>query len=365
MRRRRAGPRWPRGRARTGERLPVRASTCPREQADVHGLSVRTEVGQPADLGSSPARCRASRSRGRSVARESGKRLAVSWANRPSRKCASPANVLPALAQGRDAQHEAGHAVVDVATELAPFHLAVQVRVRRGHDARVHANGRATHGLDLPALQRAQELGLQGERHVGDLVQEKGAAVGELELARTPGHTRGHAFSDPEHLGFQQLRGNRRAIDGDERPVPAGRRRVQDAGELLLADTRLAQEEHGNVPAQEHAHLFVELEDRGGAAGQVAVGKGENGGGTKWHHRDGGGRREGRDGGTHRIGSSRSEWPGRREGLRRAQRPRSGASGRPWSPPISRRARPPIRSTPPRERSGSRREGPRCCYPGK
>jgi hypothetical protein len=37
--------------------------------------------------------------------------------------------------------------------------------------------------LDLLLLQDAQELGLQGWRHVADLVEEEGAAVGQLELA--------------------------------------------------------------------------------------------------------------------------------------------------------------------------------------
>ncbi len=54
--------------------------------------------------------------------------------------------------------------------------------MRAGQHAHVHANGlvRADF-LDLATLHDAQDLGLRGQRQVGDLVEEDDAAMGGLE----------------------------------------------------------------------------------------------------------------------------------------------------------------------------------------
>ena len=50
---------------------------------------------------------------------------------------------------------------------------------------------------------------------------------------------------------------------------------MQDAGHALLADARLAEDEDRQVALDERGHLRVERGDRGGVAGDVALGKGE------------------------------------------------------------------------------------------
>ena len=69
-------------------------------------------------------------------------------------------------------------------------------------------------------LQRAQELGLDRERHLADLVEEDGAAARPLEepFARRVRVGEGAARVAEEHrLG--QLRGNRHAVYRYERPL--------------------------------------------------------------------------------------------------------------------------------------------------
>ncbi len=62
------------------------------------------------------------------------------------------------------------------------LHLLAQVPVGGGDDAHVHPlQILAADAAELTLLQHAQQLGLRGERHLPDLVEEDGAAVGQLE----------------------------------------------------------------------------------------------------------------------------------------------------------------------------------------
>ena len=50
-----------------------------------------------------------------------------------------------------------------------------------------------------------------------------------------------------EQLALEQRRGNRGAVDGDERPVAARAQRVERAREQLLAGAALAAQQHRGV----------------------------------------------------------------------------------------------------------------------
>ena len=81
--------------------------------------------------------------------------------------------------------------------------------------------------LDDLLLQHAQHLGLRLQAHVADLVEEDRAAVGRLEHAAPLGHRAGErAALVAEQLALDQLLGNRRAVDLDERAVPPAAARV-------------------------------------------------------------------------------------------------------------------------------------------
>src|SRR5216117_265801 len=81
---------------------------------------------------------------------------------------------------------------------------------------------------------------------IRDLVQEQRAAVGQLEAAQPP---LGGAGERPalvaEQLALDQRLGDRRTVDGDERPVAPVGKVVDRARDQLLAGATLAIDEHG------------------------------------------------------------------------------------------------------------------------
>ena len=127
------------------------------------------------------------------------------------------------LAQRRHAKADLADAVVQVFAEAAGLDDAgrswLVAETTRTSTGIGRGRRRARHAL----LQEAQQLGLQRERHVADLVEEQRAAVGGLELARgLLGGAGEGARLVAEQLAFEQLLGNGRAVDGDERLLARG-----------------------------------------------------------------------------------------------------------------------------------------------
>ncbi len=110
--------------------------------------------------------------------------------------------------------------------KLRAWISSLQVAVGGGDDADVGLGrvlGAQPHELAL--LQHPQQLGLHGEGHLADLVQQQGAAVGQFELALAGLHRAGEgAALVAEEFGLQQRLGDRRAVDADEGPVARGSR---------------------------------------------------------------------------------------------------------------------------------------------
>src|SRR5207302_10204603 len=104
----------------------------------------------------------------------------------------------------------------------------------------------AAHAVVLLVLQDLEELGLQRRMHLADLVEEDGPLVGQLELARLlAGRSRERASLVAEELRFEQLAGQRRAVDLDERLAAPRAPLVQRARDAFLADSALAAGGHG------------------------------------------------------------------------------------------------------------------------
>src|SRR5690554_5549966 len=81
----------------------------------------------------------------------------------------------------------------------------------------------ATYPLHLALLQYAQQLGLQRQGHFRYLVQQQGAAVGLLELARLGGDSSGEgALLVTEQGRLQHVLRNGCAVDGNERLIGPG-----------------------------------------------------------------------------------------------------------------------------------------------
>jgi hypothetical protein len=114
---------------------------------------------------------------------------------------------------------------------------------------------RCSHRAHHALLQDAQQLDLKRQRHVADFVEEQGAAICRLEkpAPRIAGAGEG-ALHMAEQLGFEQLLGNRPAVDGHERPgTRAGA--VNGARQHLLAAAAVAANQHAGLGSGHHARF--------------------------------------------------------------------------------------------------------------
>ena len=177
-------------------------------------------------------------------------------------------NVRRALAQRRQLQVHHIEAEEQILAEGPLPHAFRQIPVGRGNDTDIHRHRpRSTHAVDHPFLNGAQELGLQAHIHLGNLVQQQRAAIGFLELADPAGNGPGKgALLMAEKLGFQQVLGNRRAIDGDERLARTRRAAVHMAGNDFLACAGFAGDQDRSIG---RCHLFRQLHH--GGHGFIAV----------------------------------------------------------------------------------------------
>ena len=181
-------------------------------------------------------------------------------------------DVLAPLAQRRHVQREHGQAVVEVGAEATALDLAGEVAVGGGdhpHVDVVRAVG--ADALDLAALQRAQQLGLQRQRQLADLVEEQRAPVGHLELARPVAQRAGEgARHVAEQLALGDRLRQRRAVDVDQRLFAPRRQGVHVLRDQLLADAGLAGDEHRQVGGGDHLDLLEQPRHRGARAEDLA-----------------------------------------------------------------------------------------------
>jgi outer membrane PBP1 activator LpoA protein len=128
-------------------------------------------------------------------------------------------NVFAPLTQRRhfDANHV--EAMEQIFAEQALSHSLFEILMRRCDDAHVDAHRNlSADAIELAFRQHAQQPRLQLRRHVADLVEEQRAAVRLLEAAATLAIRAGErALLVAEQLGLEQVRGERRRVERDER----------------------------------------------------------------------------------------------------------------------------------------------------
>src|SRR6185437_5605447 len=117
-------------------------------------------------------------------------------------------------------------------------------------------------------------LGLRLEAHVADLVQEQRALVGPPELALLALlRARERALHVSEELAFDQVLGNRRAIQLHEEARAALALRMQGARHQLFSGAALAVDQHPPVRRGHHRDLLPQsaAEDAGSLAATAAA----------------------------------------------------------------------------------------------
>ena len=171
------------------------------------------------------------------------------------------ADVLGALPQRRKLNAHDIEPVEQILAERFFGDFLLEIVVRRRDDAHVGLERFiAADAGEFAFLQHAQDLSLQGQRHVADFVEKQRAAIALLEAAhpRAGGAGEGALFV-AEELALEQMLRDGRAIDGDE-PLRAPLAVVVNgAGDELLARAALAGDHHRGVAVRDAADHLEDL----------------------------------------------------------------------------------------------------------
>ncbi len=154
-------------------------------------------------------------------------------------------DVLPALAQRRNADGEDVDAEVEVAAELPVGDELGEVAARgRDQPGRRPAASGCCPRVRTPAPAARAGASAAAPAEVADLVEEERAFMRELEAARAPRDRAGEGASFvAEELAFQQPGGDGRAVHLDQAPRRAPAELVQGLRQQLLARARFPEQQ--------------------------------------------------------------------------------------------------------------------------
>src|SRR6202795_1159296 len=177
-------------------------------------------------------------------------------------------DIFFSLAEWRHLNRDDVEPIKEILAEAAGADLLLEVLVRGGDDADVHADRLlAADTLEGLLLQDAQHLGLGLEAHVPDLVEEDRAPVRQLELA--PAARDGAGEGAPlvaEELGLDQLLRHGGAVDLYEGSLGASGAGVDGARDQLLARAALAVDQDTPRCRRRDRDLLAHLLDDGALA---------------------------------------------------------------------------------------------------
>jgi len=143
-----------------------------------------------------------------------------------------------------------------------------QIAIGGGDHAHIHRHLLLrTDRAHLALFQHAQQLGLQRQRQFRNFIEKQRAAAGVIKQALAARRGAGKsAFDMTEQFGLDQLFGDRRAVDGNERPLGAQAHAVQGACGELLAGARFAMDQHGRRRRRDALDAGADITDRGRVA---------------------------------------------------------------------------------------------------
>ena len=159
-------------------------------------------------------------------------------------------NVLPPLPQGIHRQGQHVDAVIQILPKQLVLHHLLQIPIGGIDEADIHMlQPRGANGAVGVALQHVQELGLHGQRHLADLVQKQGAALGcGQQPLLAPAHLAGEgALGVAEKLRLQQVFRYGAAVHRHEGAVAATAVGVDVVGHHVLAGAGFSGDENGHV----------------------------------------------------------------------------------------------------------------------
>ncbi len=105
-----------------------------------------------------------------------------------------------------------------ILAECTARHLGGEIGIGRRDQSHIDFHrARRTDPFEFAILKHTQQLGLLGNRDIGDLIEEQSAAIGQLETPDAIGLGIGERTAHmAEHLGLEHTFGNATHIDLDE-----------------------------------------------------------------------------------------------------------------------------------------------------
>ena len=139
--------------------------------------------------------------------------------------------------------------MIQVFSECSFFNLLRNVLVGCRYYPHIHIDiNIASNAAEFVLLQNPKHFCLSRQTHIPYLIQEKGAAVGLLELSFMLFDSRcERSFLVSEQLALNEFARYSRTVDLDERHLGAVALKMQPSGNQLLARTILAQDQNSRI----------------------------------------------------------------------------------------------------------------------
>ncbi len=123
--------------------------------------------------------------------------------------------VFEVLAERGSANQENGETVVEIRAKGSRLGLLCQRTMGRRYNAHIHFHSLViAHALQFPALNEPQKFGLQGKRHLSDLIEKERASIGSFDPADTSLYRTGESTAGvAEEFRLEQILGNCSTVD--------------------------------------------------------------------------------------------------------------------------------------------------------